>query len=171
MNRVGEFEKVSYEQYRAAMLGALCTEYAEELISESYDRLQLPIRATGGSAGYDFFAPISFSLDYRQTIKIPTGIRVKIDEGWWLGVLPRSSLGFKHRIQLDNTMGVVDSDYYFSDNEGHLFVKITCDRTSGGKLSVKEGDRFMQAIFLPYGITYSDDAKGVRNGGYGSTGS
>ena len=100
---------------------------------------------------------------------MPTGIRVKIDEGWWLGCLPRSGLGFKYRMQLNNTMGVIDSDYYHSDNEGHIFAKITNDSNEGKELEIKAGDGFLQAIFIPYGITYSDNADGVRNGGMGST--
>lgn len=77
--------------------------------------------------------------------------------------------GFSDDMQFDNTMGVIDSDYYFSDNEGHIFAKITNDSKSQKIVHVEAGNGFMQAIFIPYGITYSDDATGVRNGGMGST--
>lgn len=170
MNKVGEFEKVSYEQFYKAMSEIIETEYKDEFIQMAYDALELPKRATSGSAGYDFKAPFSFELHPGETIKIPTGIRVKIEDGWWLGCLPRSGLGFKYRLQLNNTMGVIDSDYYYSDNEGHIFAKITNDSNEGKAIEVKAGDGFMQAIFIPYGITYSDSADGVRNGGMGSTG-
>lgn len=170
MNRVGEFEKVSYQQFYEAVSEIIDTEYKDEFIRMSYDALELPKRATSGSAGYDFKAPFAFTLQPGATIKIPTGIRVKIDDGWWLGCLPRSGLGFKYRLQLNNTMGVIDSDYYYSDNEGHIFAKITNDSNEGKAIEVKAGDGFMQAIFIPYGITYSDSADGVRNGGMGSTG-
>ena len=66
-------------------------------------------------------------------------------------------------------MGVIDSDYYFSDNEGHIFAKLTNDSKSSGVVHVEAGSAFMQAIFSPYGITWSDNATGVRNGGMGST--
>lgn len=170
MNKVGEFEKVSYEQFYKAMVEIIDTEYKDEFIQMAYDALGLPKRATSGSAGYDFKAPFSFELHPGETIKIPTGIRVKIEDGWWLGCLPRSGLGFKYRLQLNNTMGVIDSDYYYSDNEGHIFAKITNDSNEGKPIEVKAGDGFMQAIFIPYGITYSDSADGIRNGGMGSTG-
>ena len=169
MNRVGEFEKVSYEQFCEAMKEIFNTEYDNEIIKLAYDTLALATRATSGSAGYDFQAPFSFTLAPGATLKVPTGIRVKIDEGWWLGCLPRSGLGFKYRMQLNNTMGVIDSDYYYSDNEGHIFAKITNDSNEGKVLEIKAGDGFLQAIFIPYGITYSDSADGVRNGGMGST--
>lgn len=167
MNRVGEFEKVSFEQFYTAMKEEFGTD--RPMAQEMHNRLKMPSRATSGSAGYDFKSPIDFTLEPGQTIKIPTGIRVRIDEGWWLGCFPRSSLGFKFRIQLDNTIGVIDSDYYGSGNEGHIFAKITNDSKSGKSLSVKAGDSFMQGIFIPYGITYADDAQGVRDGGMGST--
>ena len=67
--------------------------------------------------------------------------------------MPRSGLGFKFRLQLDNTMGVIDSDYYNSDNEGHIFAKVTNDSKSQKIVRVEGGTGFMQAIFIPYGIT------------------
>lgn len=168
MNKVGEFEKVSYEQFYTAMSELIDTEYKDEFIQLAYNALELPKRATSGSAGYDFKAPFSFELRPGQTIKIPTGIRVKIDEGWWLGCLPRSGLGFKYQIRLANTLGVVDSDYYSSSNEGHIFLKVV---NGGDKIiSVEAGDGFAQGIFVQYGITYSDSAAEKRDGGFGSTG-
>ena len=164
MNRVGEFERVSFAQFRSAL-----PELEEDAARKMYDAIQLPMRATSGSAGYDFKAPVDFTLPPGQTIKIPTGIRVRIEGGWWLGCFPRSGLGFKYRLQLDNTVGVIDSDYYGSSNEGHIFAKITNDSKDRKVLSVKAGDAFAQGIFIPYGITYSDDVKTVRDGGMGST--
>ena len=171
MNRVGEFEKVSFKQFYDAMADGFYDVFPNENeIRDVWENIVLPQRATSGSAGYDFKSPFHFILQPGQTIKIPTGIRVKIDDGWWLGCLPRSGLGFKYRLQLNNTMGVIDSDYYYSDNEGHIFAKITNDSNEGKAIEIKAGDGFMQAIFIPYGITYSDSADGVRNGGMGSTG-
>ena len=127
-------------------------------------------RATSGSAGYDFCTPVGFSLAPGETIKIPTGIRVKIEEGWMLGLYPRSGLGFKYRMQLNNTVGIIDSDYYYSDNEGHIMVKFTNASNTGLTINLNAGDAFSQGIFTEYGITFDDDATGVRNGGFGSTG-
>lgn len=174
MNRVGEFEKVSYDQFLDAFTdeffdGKKLSHNYQDVVRDMWERIELPRRATSGSAGYDFKAPFMFELKPGETVKIPTGIRVKIDDGWWLGCLPRSGLGFKYRLQLDNTMGVIDSDYYYSDNEGHIFAKITNDSKSGKSAVVERGVSFMQAIFIPYGITHSDNATGVRNGGMGST--
>ena len=170
MNKVGQFEKVSYEKYAEAILSCEC--YARGNAGDVktwYENLELPKRATSGSAGYDVKLPFDVTIPAGKTLKIPTGIRVRIDEGWWLGALPRSSLGFKYRLQLDNTMGVIDSDYYFSDNEGQIYLKMTNDSKENKTLELPAGQAIMQCIFLPYGITYNDDADGVRNGGMGST--
>lgn len=177
--KVGKFEKVSFNQFYSAMKDEFYEHLEPEIkeseyldvVKEMYDSIELPSRATTGSAGYDFKSPITFKLMPGQTVKIPTGIRVKIKNGWWLGCLPRSSFGFKYRAQLDNTMGVIDSDYYYSDNEGHIFVKMTNNSKDFSKeLTVNTGDSFVQGIFIPYGTTNYDNTKNTRNGGIGSTG-
>lgn len=129
----------------------------------------LPKRATKGSAGYDFFSPIGFSLAPGETIKIPTGIRVLLPPDKFLLIVPRSGLGFKYRVQLDNTVGVIDSDYSNSDNEGHIWIKITNDSNKGKSLVINQGDAIAQGIILQYGKTDDDKTEGLRNGGFGST--
>ncbi|MBQ3054072.1 MAG: deoxyuridine 5'-triphosphate nucleotidohydrolase [Clostridia bacterium] len=163
MKKIAQFFKVSKEQFQASWQDDFSG------INMPYDDIKLPKRATSGSAGYDFFSPLDFELKPGQTIKIPTGIRAKIDDGWVLKIYPRSGLGFKYRIQLNNTVGIIDSDYYNSDNEGHIFIKITNDSNEGKVLSLKKGEGFAQGIFLEYGITVDDETDGVRNGGFGST--
>ena len=86
-----------------------------------------------------------------------------------LQIYPRSGLGFKYRLQMNNTVGIIDSDYFFSDNEGHIFMKITNDSNEGNTVEVAAGTGFAQGIFMQYGITEDDDAEGIRNGGFGST--
>lgn len=162
MKRVGKFLKVSRCEFAKSF-----ENFSESRIDEMYGNLKLPERATKGSAGYDFFMPYDITLNPNETAKIPTGIRVEISEGWVLKLYPRSSLGFKYRLQLDNTVGIIDSDYFYSDNEGHIFAKIT--NNSDKTLSISANDGFMQGIFIEYGITFDDDANAQRNGGFGST--
>lgn len=169
--RVGAFERVSFQRFAQDMedtLGDLAG--GKGYLRHLWGNISLPVRATSGSAGYDFASPFSFVLKPGESIKIPTGVRAWIEEGWWLCCLPRSGLGFKYRLQLDNTAGVIDGDYYFSENEGHIFAKLTNDSREGKVLDIHAGDRFMQGIFLPYGLTYYDNAQSVRSGGMGSTG-
>lgn len=167
MLRIAEFEKVSFKQFKADW-EKFFVDHTEE-IKEIYENIKLPTRASSGSAGYDFFTPIPVSLNAGEQILLPTGIRIKIENGWFLGIVPKSGLGFKYRLQLDNTMGVIDSDYYYSDNEGHIFVKLTNDSKTEKKLDLKAGVSICQGIFLPFGITISDNATSTRNGGLGST--
>jgi len=169
VNRVAEFEKVSFKQFEEDIKSVNPLMSSEE-VEAAYETVQIPVRATSGSAGYDFVLPFGITLKPGDSVKIPTGIRVKIDEGWWLGCLPRSGLGFKYRIQLDNTIGVIDEDYYYSCNEGHIHIKLTNDTHEMKTLELNAGERFVQGILIPYGVTYFDNAEGKRNGGFGSTG-
>ena len=165
MRRIAKFEKVSFEQFKSGFDG----EFSLEEIQEMYDNLQLPKRATKGSAGYDFYAPFDITLAPGQTVKIPTGIRSSMEDGWVLKLYPRSGLGFKFRLQLNNTVGIIDSDYYHSSNEGHIFAKITNDSNEGRVVEIKKNTGFIQGIFLEYGITYDDMVEEIRDGGFGST--
>ncbi|MCI8796622.1 MAG: deoxyuridine 5'-triphosphate nucleotidohydrolase [Dorea sp.] len=166
--RIAKFHKVSFEQFQQGYIDSVGSE-EEEKIRKIYDAVRLPKRATAGSAGYDFYTPVSIRLRPRETCKIPTGIRVEMDENWVLKCYPRSGLGFKYRLQLNNTVGIIDSDYFYSDNEGHIFVKITNDSKEGKTVEIESGAGFMQGIFVEYGITMDDEVTAVRNGGFGST--
>lgn len=169
MKRIAKFEKVSLKQFTRDWIDTFGNK-SNEIITEIYNDIRLPCRATVESAGYDFFAPKDFTLRPRCTIKIPTGIRCKIEDGWVLQCYPRSGLGFKYRLQLNNTVGIIDSDYYHSDNEGHIFLKLTNDTNEEKILKIEKGNGIAQGIFVEYGITYDDDASSIRNGGFGSTG-
>ena len=166
MKRIAAFEKVSAERFLNDSVD-ICP--VLELAKDAYENIKLPKRATKGSAGYDFYAPFDFTLKPGETIKIPTGIRCKIEEGWVLKIYPRSGLGFKYRLQLNNTVGIIDSDYYYSDNEGHIMIKITNDSNENKTVEVQKGQGFAQGIFVEFGITYDDDTTDERNGGFGST--
>ena len=168
MKRIAKFHKVSAERFMADLKDTF-PETAEETIADIYNKIKLPVRATAGSAGYDFFSPVDITLNPGETVKIPTGIRVEMEQDWVLKCYPRSGLGFKYRLQLNNTVGIIDSDYFYSDNEGHIFSKITNDSNESKSVSIQAGTGFMQGIFVEYGITVDDDAQGIRNGGFGST--
>lgn len=175
MKRIAKFEKVSFKQYEGAIKDFLKDIGQEDMIKDKkiidlyYDTIILPKRATKGSAGYDFFIPDTVTLKPGETIKIPTGIRVNMEEGWVLKIYPRSGLGFKYRLQLNNTVGIIDQDYYDSDNEGHIFIKVTNDSNENKTITMEAKTGFAQGIFVEYGITTDDNTNGVRNGGFGST--
>ena len=130
MLRIARFEKVSPQRFVNDWISTFPQQTIEQAVM-AYEHIQLPRRATSGSAGYDFFAPVGFELPAGGSIKIPTGVRALIEDGWVLTLYPRSGLGFKFRFQLDNTVGVIDSDYAHSDNEGHIFMRMTNDSREG----------------------------------------
>jgi dUTP pyrophosphatase len=167
MKRVAVFEKVSFDIFKADLLKSADTYEANEdsTIREIYESIKIPQRATAHSAGYDFSSPVNVDLCDNAFV-IPTGIRAKIDDGYLLSLFPRSGLGFKYGLRLSNTVGIIDGDYYYSDNEGHILVSVKSDKP----LCIEAGTRFCQGIFIPYGITFDDNVFAQRNGGMGSTG-
>ncbi len=168
MNRIARFEKISEKQFISDAAKCFPT-YSEDQLSEIYSKIKLPARATSGSAGYDFYIPFSVTLSPNETVTIPTGIRSFIEEGWFLMCCPRSGLGFKYRLRLNNTVGIIDSDYFYADNEGHIQIKLTNESNESKVISMEQGSAFAQGIFIPYGITFDDSADAVRTGGFGST--
>lgn len=184
MKKVAKFEKVSYPIFREALLkqdwiqhtynacvNVLNKEEAdklmEEFITDWYMNIKLPARATTGSAGYDFYAPCGILIPTGDdSVVIPTGIRCRMEDGYVLSLYPRSGLGFKYRASLDNTVGIIDADYYNSDNEGHIMVKIHCNTED---VHLTKGEAFVQGIFTEFCITEDDAVTATRNGGFGST--
>lgn len=136
----------------------------------AFQNLSMPARATGGSAGYDFVSPLQVVLEPGESCAIPTGIRVIMPENVVLLILPRSGLGVRYRMQLANTVGVIDSDYAHAENEGHIIIHLTNDNRTQKTLTIRTGERFVQGIFIPFLCTADDNAYAIRSGGFGSTG-
>ena len=160
MQKIAQFMKVSRARFEADWrFDAPCL----------WADIRLPRRATAGSAGYDFFSPMDFTLASGEFIDIPTGVRVRIDPGWVLMLYPRSGQGFKYRVQLYNSVGVIDSDYFGAENEGHIRIKLVNANNEGKTLTVRRGEALAQGVFVPFGVTVDDAADAVRTGGFGST--
>lgn len=164
-----KFTKVSYKQFEEAVKSTYMDCYSDEDILDIYNAIKTPVRASSGSAGYDFRTPFYMYLAPNDTELIPTGIRCEMPIDSFLAIYPRSGLGFKYRLQLDNTVGIIDSDYFYSDNEGHIFIKVTNCGLDFKELHLNQGDAFAQGVFTKYYLTEDDDAKATRNGGMGSS--
>lgn len=164
---MNKFEKISYKQWCKD-----CLDRDEVLMCELqkfYDNIKLPKRATTGSAGNDIFAPFDIEIPPKGTVKIPTGIRVILDEDKFLAIYPRSGLGFKYKMQLWNSVAVIDADYSNSDNEGHIWVKFYNDSPEGKTITIKQGEAMCQGVIQQFFKTIDDETDGIRNGGMGST--
>ena len=170
------FEKVSFKQFKKDMK----TFYplaSDASIEYEYEKIKLPKRSTIGSAGYDFYMPFDARIEKlgkdptnskHDYLVVPTGIRWVTDRKDIVLILtPRSGLGFKKGFFISNTLGVIDSDYAQSSNEGHIMVKFGARIDS---IAFQMGDAFVQGIILPY-ITTDDEEEitTVRDGVFGST--
>lgn len=158
---MNKFEKISFEQFK------------EDFKSEDkakYDSIKLPKRATKGSLGYDFYAPGKMTIAPGGFVIVNTGIKCQLDDDKGLFIFPRSGLGFKHKIHLANTIGVIDVDYYNNiGNEGHIKIKL-CNG-SNDTVKIEAGEAFAQGIILQYFTAEEDNNEDfiIREGGFGST--
>ena len=153
-----KFEKISFSQFSRDICDDKCL----------YDEYNLPKRATLKSAGYDFYAINDFVIRPGEVLKVPTGVKVIMNDDEAFMLYVRSSMGFKYNVRMTNQVGIVDADYYNnSDNEGHMWIKL---QNHGDKdFVVNKGCAFAQGIFTKYLVTDDDDASGVRVSGIGST--
>ena len=167
---MNKFEKISKAQFFKDFAEYLDDECLDTRDSEAiYNLIKTPKRATIGSAGYDIFAPFDITIPPKGTIKVPTGIRILLDDDKFLAVYPRSGLGFKYKMQLYNSVGIIDSDYAYSDNEGHIWCKFYNDSPDGKTIAIKKGEAMCQGIIQEFFTTENDSSDGIRNGGFGST--
>lgn len=174
MKNIAKFEKISLYQFKKDLhnlnyrLNVInyCDGYDFEA---AYKNIKLPCRATIGSAGYDFFNPYDrINVNPNSSIFIPTGIKCRIQDGWWLGIFPKSSFGLKYKATLSDTISVIDGDYYNNiTNEGHIFIEL--HNNSDQILTINKNQSYIQGIFLPYGLTEDDNVSRIRTGGFGST--
>lgn len=166
---MSKFMKVSFEQFEKDYKVIFGDEVNDEDIRQMYDNIKLPVRATAGSAGYDFFAPFTMQVRSYNELLIPTGIRVILEPDEFLMIAPRSGLGFKHYWRLSNTIAIIDEDFFDAKNEGHIMIKIRVENHEDDTVTVRTGEGFAQGVILKYGVTEDDNTTEKRVGGFGST--
>ena len=134
--------------------------------------VNIPVRKTKGSCGYDIFCPEDISLPNNIWKPIDTGIKMEkgdIPEGFCALIAPRSSMGVKYKLRIANTVGVIDSDYTMDTIKAMITVDVS-DKGEGGVI-IKQNERILQMILVPFGIIQSElTPTEERKGGYGSTG-
>ena len=153
------FEKISFEQFKKDVLDDI----------ELYSEYLLPKRGTKCAGGYDFYALYDYVLKPGEIKKIPTGIKVYMEEDEVLLLLDRSSMGFKYNVRFCNQVGVIDADYYNnSSNEGHMWIRIQNEGTED--YAVKKGEGMCQGIFIKYlKVDNEEEVTTIRKGAFGST--
>lgn len=141
-----KFEKISFEQFKK--------DISDDI--ELYKEYSLPKRETKLAAAYDFFALFDYALKPNERKKIPTGIKVSMEDDDTLLLLDRSSMGFKYNVRMCNQVGVIDADYYDNkDNNGHMWICIQNEGTED--YIVKKGDKMCQAMFVKYLIVDNEE--------------
>lgn len=152
-----KFEKISLEQF------------INDVGNDNYDLIQLPVRKTMKSAGYDFISFMDITISPGEIVKIPTGVKISLEEGEFLGIFVRSSMGFKYNVRMCNQVGIIDGDYYNNKgNEGYIWI---CLQNEGDKdYVIKKGDAFAQGIIMKYYLCDDDKSENIeRFGGIGTT--
>lgn len=133
------------------------------------EEISIPKRGTANSACYDFFLNEDIVIKAGDRLTVFSNIKAYMLPDEVLMVYPRSSSGIKFGLELANTVGVVDSDYYSnSDNDGNIgfFIVNTSDKDA----KFLRGDRIVQAMFQKILIADEDSfLNEKRFGGYGST--
>lgn len=168
------FEKVEYENFSRDMRKwhPLLKDSRDSYLAKILNAVQMPSRATRGSAGYDFRIPISVKIPSGGKVVIPSGIRAVFREEemdtWHLEIYVRSSTGINKDTNIPNGTGIIDADYQYSENGGDILIALR--NNSDYTVIIGAGERVCQGIFKIHGITEDDNAEGYRTGGVGSTG-
>ncbi len=152
------FEKISFAEFRKV--------FGDD--KELYQEYNLPRRSSKHSAGYDFLAVKDYVIKPKEILKIPTGVKARMQGDEVLLIVVRSSMGFKYNVRLTNQVGVIDSDFYNNiDNEGHIFISL---QNEGDKdYVIEKGEAYAQGMFMKYLLSDDDTAEGIRIGGLGSS--
>lgn len=168
------FELVSKEEYEKSIADFYEAQYNIKCFPMhkflDYNDLVLPERQTKYAAGYDFITPVDIELNPHESIKIPTGVKVKMESDKVLMIYPRSGFGFEFFLRMANTTCIIDADYYNNPkNEGHIMMKLRNE--SDRMFRVVKGTRIAQGIFMKYYLVDGDNPedKETRAGGLGST--
>jgi len=134
------------------------------------ERAKIPTKGSVHAAGWDLYAIEDIIIPFRKSMKIRTGIKVAIPNGYEGQVRSRSSLGKKGLI-LPHSIGTIDADY-----RGELFVLMTWIG-EGESYTVTAGERIAQLLICPIPeVSFTEvnqEELGITDrgtGGFGSTG-
>lgn len=145
-------------------------EVKKEFLKNPSKETKMPVRSDGRSAGCDFFAKETVTIKPNQTYLFWTDVKAYMFPNEFLYLVVRSSIGVKKNLMLKNTNGIIDSSYYGNpSNDGNIGI---CLYNYGDKaVTIEEGERIAQGIFLEYLMPDSDNTLNKeRKGGFGSSG-
>jgi dUTP pyrophosphatase len=130
----------------------------------------VPRYMTARAAGLDLSAALDQPIEIaaRQRTAIPTGLAIKLPDGYEAQVRPRSGLARDHGITLVNSPGTIDSDY-----TGEIVVLVI--NHGDRAVRIEPGQRIAQLVIAPVVqaelVEVSELPATARGaGGFGSTG-
>lgn len=125
-----------------------------------------PVRATKFSAGYDFHADETVTLNPLETKVIKTGVSFKdMPKDQYLQMSLRSGISIKTPFLMANGVGIIDSDY-----AGNEIGIILFNSMPNMKATVDKGTKLAQCVLLKYHtIEGEKEVTRTRIGGYGHT--
>ena len=131
--------------------------------------INLPVRGSSSSAGYDIYTPVEIVIPPNGISDVIfTDVKAYMLPDEVLEIYPRSSIGFKKGLMLVNTVGIIDSDYYSNkNNDGNIGFKLK--NLTDKEVRIEAGERVLQGIFKKYLTIDNDDCNKERVGGIGST--
>jgi len=130
--------------------------------------IKLPVRKTKHSAGYDFCTPIDICIAPESKFLVWTDVKAEMNFDEVLELYIRSSLAIKRNVELKNSVGILDADYFNNeDNDGNIGVCLY--NPTRLSIEIKAGEAIAQGIFKKYLTVEDDVCMGERVGGIGST--
>jgi len=134
------------------------------------NRALLPKYESEGAAGMDLraFLESDVSVPPLGRVKIPTGLKLEIPEGYEAQVRPRSGLALKSGLTVLNSPGTIDSDY-----RGELEIILV--NLGQDNVTIKDGERIAQLVVAPVCRAFLLEAESLdktqrADAGFGSTG-
>jgi dUTP pyrophosphatase len=131
-------------------------------VNEELDT-KLPERQTKASAGYDFYVIEDVEIPAYGTVMLPTNVKAYMQEDEVLMLYARSSLAIKRGLILQNTTGIIDSDFFPHE------IKVALRNTTDKPVKLLKNERCAQGIFLKYLVSDNGNLDNTRDGGIGST--
>lgn len=138
-------------------------------ISRKNKELPLPEYKTHGSVAFDFAAAEDIVIQSREIAYIPTGLIIKVPEGYALIISARSSTAKKYGLMLTNSIGIIDQDYCGPEDE----IKVSVYNFTDKLVEIKRGDRIAQGMFVKIDKVEwqeTNELSASTRGGFGSTG-
>lgn len=128
----------------------------------------LPVHKTPGAVAVDLYSRIEVSVEPHQIAYVPMNVAVKIPDGYFVMMVPRSST-HKTGLMSANGAGIFDRDYCGDNDEYHFIVLNYTDQ----KVTVEKGTRLCQLLLIKcetFDVEEVETMDSPDRGGIGSTG-